>query len=88
MNIRAAADIAAKERQVVVKWIKRCLRESPRQPMNYQWTTPRRAMTSRSRLKGPAIAPLPAQKESPSISCLFESSKPTYWNIQPLRRIK
>ena len=28
MNIRAAADIAAKERQVVVKWIKRCLRES------------------------------------------------------------
>ena len=27
MNIRAAADIAAKERQVVVKWIKRCLRE-------------------------------------------------------------
>jgi len=27
MNIRAAADIAAKERQVVVKWIKRYLRE-------------------------------------------------------------
>lgn len=27
MNIRASANIAAKEKQLVVKWIKRCLRE-------------------------------------------------------------
>ena len=87
MEIRAGADIAVKEKQLVVKWIKRCLREITKAAYELPVDYPTARSDIRITIKGAGHRSSACAKASPSISCLSEGSTPMYWNIRPLQTI-